>query len=614
MEIGFVRKASTRQQLTWLWVLSILVLAAAWYAIVSSSLRSITDSAIAHIDRLLEQFQNEFSANVEEIDGIVNSLAINPAIKAYLTEPVSYRRHLVASELVDYFMSLSGLKPAVEDIAVLRLDGGKIAYYDLPEVQSRVAAAVADKPYASSLGMSDYGTTGKKLLIGCTVFDRSILNAQRSEDPKLGIVFAAVDPRSLSRNLSSISGIEGVRYVVYDEAGNEVIGNIAPQERQILDIVHRARAGGAALETPTYRVRTHPVPNLDGTIITVVDKSVLFGPVRRSLLFSAVILLSAVALLLAMYAVAVSSVVRPIDRLIAFLRDMRHDYMGQLGARISARGNRDTALLSTELNGMLAEIHRLTHELVENNSRLYQIEIAQKQSEIALLRSQINPHFLYNTLEVIRSIGVIDGSPDVEATARSLARIMRYSIKGYDNVPLAEELSVVRDYVQIQNVRFKGKFEAEYHLDEAALQWIVPKMCLEPVVENAFVHGLELLPGGGRLRIAAERRDAATLCVTVEDNGPGIDPARLEALNHELADGAAAGGNPAGATHATHGHGAASIGLANVNARIRLSRPGAECGIRVRSRAGKGTCVELLFPVGEARVEAQRVGEPGRDV
>jgi len=594
MQIGFMKKASTRQQLTSLWMLSILVLTAAWYAIVSSSLQSITESAIAHTDRVLEQFRGEFSANVEGIDDIVNSLAINPTIKAYLTEQESYRRHLVASELVDYFISLSGLKPAVEDIGVLRPDGGGIGYYDLPEVQSRVTAALADKPYAYSLGMCDYGITGRRLLIGCTVFDRGILNAQRSEDPKLGIVFAAVDPESLSHAPGGASGIDGVRYVVYDRGGNEVVGNIGPQERAVQDIARRARLTNAPLETERYRVMVHDVAGLDGILITIVDKGVLFGPVRRSLWFSAAILLSAVALLLLMYAAAVSSVVRPIDRLIAFLRDMRHDYMGQLGARIAVRGNRDMALLSTELNGMLAEIHRLTSELVENNSRLYRIEIARKQSEIALLRSQINPHFLYNTLEVIRSIGVVDRSPDVETTARSLARIMRYSIKGYDNVPLAEEMSVVRDYVQIQNVRFRGRFETEYRLEEEALGCLVPKMCLQPVVENAFVHGLELLPGGGRLRIEALRRDAKTLRVTVEDNGPGIEAERLDALNRGLCDGAPSGAREPGA----------GIGLSNVAARIRLSYPGTDCGIRVQSEAGRGTLVELLFHVGEASTDA----------
>lgn len=590
-----MRRTGTRQQLIALWALSILVLAAAWGAIVSSASRSILRSAIAGIDAVLARFRAEFSANVEEIDAIVNSLALNPTIKAYLTEPTTYRRHLVASELVDYFISLSGLKPALEDIVVLRPDGGRISYYDVPEVRTRAAEALADRPYAYSLGMWEYGAAGRKLLVGCTVFERSILNAQRSEDPKLGIVYAAVDPSGLTQNLDNIAGIEGVRYVVYDGRGNVVVGNIDAQEKQTAEVARRAREEGTSFETARYRVMTRPLANLDGSITTVVDKRLLFRPVRRSLVFSAAILLTAVLLLVALYRVAVTSFVRPIDHLIAFVRGLRHDYLGRREARSPVQGNRDTILLSTELNSMLAEIERLTRELVENNTRLYRIEIAQKQSEIALLRSQINPHFLYNTLEVIRSIAVVDSSPDVERTARALARILRYSIKGYDTVRLADELAIVRDYVQIQDVRFQGRFETEYFLDDAALACRVPRMCLQPVVENAFVHGLEHRAGGGRLRIDARRGDGASVSVTVEDNGPGIEPAHLETLNQELHEGDP---TPAGPERVS------GIGLSNVNARIRLAHPRTDCGIRIASTPGTGTRVELRFPVVEERADA----------
>lgn len=437
----FLEKTGTRQQFLFLCLFNLLVLFAASYIIFLSYSRSILKSYTQQVDRIVEQFQSEFSGYLSDIDEIVNSLAINPTIKEYLAEDVTYRRHLLASELVDYFISLSALKSAIVDISVLRLDGGGITYYRQEYMQSYLLETLKDKPYSYYLGMMNYGYySDKLLLVGCSVIDRNIINSETSEDPNLGVVVAAINPRTLAQKLNNIPGIENVSYTVIDSNGNEIIGNISDRSQEILDLIEYSKNNDGLVETNKYLVKTRNLINPSGTIITIVNKDFLQQPVLKSLKFSMGILLCAIILLVAMYTITGSSVIRPIDNLIRFLKSMKRDYIGQLKKRIPVDGNRDTILLSTEFNNMLGEINDLTRRLVENSSRLYEAEISRKQSEIALLRSQINPHFLYNTLEVIRSLAVIKQAPEIEQVAKSLAKIMRYSIKGYDNVRLAEEM------------------------------------------------------------------------------------------------------------------------------------------------------------------------------
>ncbi|MBO7746352.1 sensor histidine kinase [Paenibacillus sp. MWE-103] len=584
-----MNKIGTKKQFVFICIFSIFVLIVSSAFIISAYTRIILHNAIEHIDGVEKEFQDEFSKNLDAVDQLVNGLVINPTIKDYLTETSTYQKYLVASELVDYFISLSGLQAAIVDISVFRPDGGKISYYSPANAEPDYLDVLQDKPYAYNMGMIRYGTSETKLmLVGSSVFDHKIINSRTNDDPLLGTVVVAVDPSMLSQRLNSFLDTDTIRYMVIDRGGNVVLGNIGDndlRDRQLMEAIEKAKNDRKPLETKQYRIKSDEIAINGGSILTIIDKGAMFRPVQKSLLSSGGILGCAIILLVVMYIAAARSIIRPIDYLIRFLRGMRHDDIGNLQERIPAVGNRDAVLLYTAFNHMLGEIHELTHRLIANNTLLYQSEIAQKQSEIALLRSQINPHFLYNTLEVIRSISVITRVPEIEQTTKSLAKIMRYSIKGYDNVSLAEEMSIVKDYINIQNARFKDRFVTEFIVDEAAYACVIPKMCLQPVVENAFVHGLELLPGSGRLKITAEKKDDMTLRITVEDNGPGMDEDLLRQINEQLSTNAFM-------AHSSHVTG---IGLVNVNARIRMVQPNGDYGIRIGSRAGEGTKVTITF-------------------
>lgn len=191
-------------------------------------------------------------------------------------------------------------------------------------------------------------------------------------------------------------------------------------------------------------------------------------------------------------------------------------------------------------------------------------------------------------MEAIRSIAVIRDVPEIKDISKSLARIMRYSIKGYENVTLAEELGIIKDYIQIQNIRFDNKFLIEFNIEPEALTCTIPKMTLQPIVENAISHGLELTPGVGHLLLYAYIENKNILIVRVIDDGVGIGEEALASITEKLES----------EDYSFYFDHHTGIGLVNVNSRIKLTQ-GKNYGVKVKSKKDKGTEVIISFSAAE---------------
>lgn len=224
------------------------------------------------------------------------------------------------------------------------------------------------------------------------------------------------------------------------------------------------------------------------------------------------------------------------------------------------------------------------------------INVSKKQAEYLALQNQINPHFLYNTLEGIRSEALIAGVDSIAEMTEALATFFRYTISHVDHlVTLEDELANIENYYYIQQFRFGDKLELsiEYDHDEdmeetEILQYRLPKLTLQPIVENSIYHGIERKVGKGHLRIkiyAVKDR----LIIRISDDGMGISEEKLEELNAKLRALSLDDVNP-------NAEKKGGIAILNVNNRIKLLF-GEEYGIYVYSKQGVGTDVEISLPV-----------------
>lgn len=243
-------------------------------------------------------------------------------------------------------------------------------------------------------------------------------------------------------------------------------------------------------------------------------------------------------------------------------------------------------LLLLVLGRMKKERDAAKKELEEQR---YQYEYEMHKAEIVSLQSQINPHFLYNTLEVIRSEALINHDPESAHMAESLANYFRYNIsRRSDVVSLGDELDNVNNYIMIQKKRFGERitYDVIYHTDmEEARRAQIPKLSLQPLVENSIYHGIELLAKGGVVLVhvtVTEKR----LIIQVADNGVGMTEEELADLTRHIRE-------DIKIQKEKDKHG--GIALMNVNKRIKMMY-GDQYGLSFSSTKGVGTEAEITMP------------------
>lgn len=253
---------------------------------------------------------------------------------------------------------------------------------------------------------------------------------------------------------------------------------------------------------------------------------------------------------------------------------------GDFSVRFDARSSAEVSMLSDSLNIMIDKINELLEQITTEQVRL-------RKAEFQLLQAQINPHFLYNTLDAIVWLAEAGEQKKVVSMVGSLSEFFRTSLnQGQDIVTIKEELNHVRSYLEIQQVRYQDILNYAIDVPPELYTYTIPKITIQPLVENALYHGIKNKRGKGKIEISGEKEEEG-FCLTIRDDGIGIRPERLAQiresfLNRELSE-------------------SEIYGLYNVNERIRLNF-GDSYGISIESIYGEGTTVKILLPCEEKNI------------
>lgn len=295
---------------------------------------------------------------------------------------------------------------------------------------------------------------------------------------------------------------------------------------------------------------------------------------RSQVLLTRNLILTAITLAIVITVLAsylTKSLAKPLETLTDTMTQIRS---GNTELRVSYRSEDEIGQLGEEFNKMLDEIERLI-------GREYENQLLLNKAEYMALQAQINPHFLYNTLDTMSSIASIQNCEVVSTLCQSLSSIFRYSLDmKHPHSTVAKEINHLKTYIYVMNVRMREEVGYSFHIEEAVLQDSIPRISLQPLVENALNHGLKNKHGDKTVEVWAEEKDGL-LCITVKDNGVGMDSdeinRRLEENDKDMVE----SGN--------------SIGIYNINARMKMFY-GEEYGIHTESTVGEGTCVTLRIP------------------
>ncbi len=286
-----------------------------------------------------------------------------------------------------------------------------------------------------------------------------------------------------------------------------------------------------------------------------------------------------ILLLCVMFATLISSVVlsrlitEPTNRLIYAMRDFEKNAEGFAFSPIS--GSREMAALSDSFGHMVVRIQELM-------ARVRREEVALRKTELRALQAQINPHFLYNTLDSIALMCEDGRNKDAVAMVNALARLFRISIsKGHELIPIEKEVEHAKSYLQIQKFRYKNQFEYEFDVEEQCLGYYCNKITRQPIIENAIYHGLNRMIDEGFIRIRIYEEDGDVI-FSVADNGVGMTKEQCENILKKE-------------NNANSG-----FGMKNVNDRVKIYF-GERYGIRIESELDEGTTVYIRM----AKVEGE---------
>ena len=253
-------------------------------------------------------------------------------------------------------------------------------------------------------------------------------------------------------------------------------------------------------------------------------------------------------------------------------------------------GSDEIGVMAQEYNHMIDSLNALINDVYVLEIKNKNIEVEKTRAELKYLQSQIDPHFIFNVLNTMLIVSIKNGYTDLVEQISSFAKLMRRLVDySEDYEPLSKEMEFVNAYVKLEEFRFKGLFTYEINMDENSESCMIPKMIVQPIVENACRHGLQKKSGQRRLKISTSFKDNV-LTITVADNGTGMDIEKLEQLRNDIKG------------TEFEGH----IGMKNVYRRLKFYFDG-KADLVIDSEEGKGTEIKIIIDYGDDEEETSDV-------
>lgn len=285
-----------------------------------------------------------------------------------------------------------------------------------------------------------------------------------------------------------------------------------------------------------------------------------------------------------------TSIIRPIRRLQHFMKEVE---IGNLNGRVRVDSNDEIGQLTAGFNNTVEKLSNLLEEVYISKLKEAEMSLKQKEVELKMLQSQMNPHFLYNSLETIRGMALEENQEHIATMSFSLGKLLRYNLNNHSStVSLREEMNFCEMYLQIQKFRFEERFEYKFDIPQWVMELKVVKFSLQPLVENCFVHGYGPHTRKLKIVISVFRQSESSFVIRIFDSGKGIQDSILEEIKKrmDLKTATSDGEN---------------IGIVNVHQRIHYLF-GPEYGITIQSEQGSGTVVLIHLPILDHYVEGER--------
>jgi two-component system sensor histidine kinase YesM len=562
----------------------VTIMVTAWTSYTLST-ESVKKNSRDYTYQLMGQVSSNIDSYITYMDNISSMVLSNYDIKEYLLKRV----YLGASGKEDLKQKISlqlntvlNTRKDISSILIFGTNGEFIPYNENIKLNPQV------KPAEQSWYKEAIEAKGK-VIISSSHEQNMILNDNNN------VI-------SLSRELSSTVGGEKLGVLLVDlnysvindicnkfKLGNrgyvfivDAAGNIVyhPEQQMIntnkkVELVSQVMqaSGNSFLTSEGKNSRMYTIKTSQSTGWKIIGVTYVDELVSNKRELQTYTLLGGIALLIITVLLSIIlslRISRPIKHLESSMKEVER---GNFDIQIEIQSPNEIGHLSTRFNHMTTEIK----ELMQQNVKEQELK---RKSELQALQAQINPHFLYNTLDSIIWMAECDKSKEVVLMTASLAKLFRLSIsKGQEFISIFSEIEHIKHYLTIQKMRYKSKIDFEIQVDKSILANKVIKIILQPLVENAIYHGIRNKEGIGHIQITGVRKETGIL-LQVIDNGKGMSLEEMNGIYEKERPSVQSSG----------------IGLQNVDQRIKLHF-GTPYGLSFESELGKGTTVHIWLPV-----------------
>jgi len=573
-----------------LMVFSIILLTSSLYHIAARIVQQRTAETlgitIRNIDDSLKTLMQDMTQSAKLLIASSDVQQINT-----LSEPVSghteTQRFMRIQKLCS---SILAAKPQITELVLYKADAERVLTTRLYLRSSENQDWDLDLLHgldATTVGLS-YVTGNENSLIHMAMVIRNL-----NDFSKIGYALFGINRNVFSTDLKEqIYNLHGNAYIVTkDQSIVTAVRNISfANEADVIQSCLQPATDDAlyhsvTIENESFFTIMHRMDVQDWTLLLVVPQNVITADLRFMSYASIAIAVAIACVTWLLTHMISSGISRPI---IQVADAMKQFEQGDFSVRCqepadqlcrSGRDVNEIAYLSSSFNRM---IEQLDHTINQN----YKLQLLEKDMEVRLLQTQLDPHFLYNTLDSIYYLAKEHGAQDISEIVLALCSLSRASVIQTESlVSVTDDLTFAKDYLKIMQLRFGKKLVVDFQLNDAVLAYQIPKLTLQPLIANAIQHGLERQSGAWRISVSAYVQDA-TAYLRVCDNGTGITPERLTEIMQYMEN---EDGN------------CAHIGLCALSKRLRLLL-GERASLTITSEYGHGTTVLLALPGKEYEV------------
>ncbi|NJD03241.1 MAG: sensor histidine kinase [Ruminiclostridium sp.] len=563
------------------------------YAGVDKYIRNETNN---YLDVLTQTINNNIDKYVEEMKKILLGISVDSSLKFVINNQFfnEYDKYSMEKDFLNRMNALVGMRKyndihvysEVTDRLISTSDAVKISGNSYPDIKKQPwYQKVISSPERIVL-LSDYTiSTSIRTLTGFGL----ALKVQNKLEGGNGILFISSTQDYFNDMFANIVN-DSLKFLIITDGEGNVIYNSDKNKgkgfnfgkEQLKEISSPGKQDNFISEYGSqYLAKVNVSPYTGWNTISFVSAARLQQPSGKASLL--IIFMTGIVIVL-MFVISYfisSRITASVKKLIKVMKRVEN---GDFNVMVHIESNDEIGQLGNSFNVMIGEINKLIHQVIKS-------EILEKEAELNALQQQINPHFLYNILESVNSLASVYGNNEICEITEKLGKMFRYSISQNrrEHVLIKDEIQHLKNYIDIQQIRYGNDFSVVFDVEPEILTLKTIKFILQPIAENAIIHGLKDMENGSVVKITGRRFDN-TVLIEIEDNGTGIDRQRLIELNEYLRQPSA---SIAGDEDRK------SIGLKNVHSRITLAY-GEKFGLEIRCGSGMGTNVIVSIPANES--------------